>query len=350
MTLRSTATNLVKSTLLAASVVVATPAFAADLIGAGASFPFPVYAKWAEDYYKATGMAMNYQSIGSSGGVRQIRARTVDFGATDAPLKGAELEKDGLVQFPTVMGGVVPVVNLVGVKSGELKLTGEIVADIYLGKIVKWNDPRIAAPNPGLALPDAAITPVYRADGSGTTNVFTSYLGAVSKVWADGPGISTTIEWPVGQGGKGNEGVAALVKQTPNAIGYVEYAYAKQNGIAFAQMRNKAGKFVSPEAQTFQAAAVNADWTSTPGFGISLVDQAGDGVWPITAATFILVPKVADDSVKQAGVLKFFDWAFKNGDAAASSLDYVPLPEATKAMVHQEWRAHLSAAAQALAQ
>ena len=346
MTIRFSASNFAKAAVFAAAVAVAVPASAADLTGAGASFPFPVYAKWAEGYYKATGSAMNYQSIGSSGGIRQIRARTVDFGATDAPLKGEELEKDGLVQFPTVMGGVVPVVHLDGVKSGELKLTGEIVAGIYLGTITQWNDPKIAALNGGLKLPATTITPIYRADGSGTTNVFTSYLGAVSKEWNDGPGISTTIEWPIGQGGKGNEGVAALVKQTKNSIGYVEYAYAKQNGVAFTQLKNKAGKFVSPEAKTFQAAAAAADWKAAPGFGIALTDQAGDDAWPITAPTFILVPKSADKPEQLVATLKFFEWTFKNGNESAVALDYVPLPDATKAMVRETWRAQWPAAAQ----
>jgi phosphate transport system substrate-binding protein len=315
----------------------ATSAFAADISGAGATFPFPVYAKWAEAYNKETGNRMNYQSIGSSGGIRQIRAKTVDFGATDAPLKGADLEKDGLVQFPTVMGGVVPVVNLPGVAPGQLKLTGPVLADIYNGKITKWNDAAIAKLNEGVKLPDATITPVYRSDGSGTTNVFTTYLSQVSDGWKSGPGVGSSVQWPVGQGGKGNEGVAALVQQVPNSIGYVEYAYAKQNNIPFAQLQNKDGKFVSPDAKTFQAAAAGADWSSAPGYGISLTNQPGAEAWPITAPTFILVPKSPQKPEQVAEALKFFDWAFKNGDQMAVELDYVPLPQQVKDMVRKTW-------------
>src|SRR3954451_14569044 len=295
----------------------ATSAAAAEVTGAGATFPFPIYSKWAEAYQKETGNRLNYQSIGSSGGVRQIKAKTVDFGATDAPLTGEDLQKSGFVQFPSVMGGVVPVVNLQGVGAGQLKLTGEAVADIFNGKISKWNDPKIAQLNQGIKLPDATITPVYRSDGSGTTSVFTTYLSQVSEGWKSGPGAGASVQWPVGQGGKGNEGVAALVKQVPNSIGYVEYAYAKQNGIPFAQLQNKNGKFVSPEAKTFQAAAANADWKSAPGFGISLTNQPGDEAWPITAPTFILVPRTPEKPEQVAEALKFFDWSFKNGDKMA---------------------------------
>ena len=247
---------------------------AAEITGAGATFPFPVYAKWAEAYKKDTNISLNYQSIGSSGGIRQIRAKTVDFGATDAPLKGDELEKDGFVQFPMVMGGVVAVYNIAGIETGKLKLSGDALADIFNGKITKWNDPKIAATNEDVSLPAATITPVYRSDGSGTTSVFTTYLSQVSEGWKSGPGAGASVQWPIGQGGKGNEGVAALVKQVPNAIGYVEYAYAKQNSIPFAQLRNKNGKFVAPDSKTFQAAAAGADWKSAPGYGISLTDQA----------------------------------------------------------------------------
>jgi phosphate transport system substrate-binding protein len=316
---------------------IATSASAADISGAGATFPFPVYAKWAEAYNKETGNRMNYQSIGSSGGIRQIRAKTVDFGATDAPLAGEQLEKDGFVQFPTVMGGVVPVVNIPGVASGQLKLTGDVLAEIYGGRIKKWNDPKIAQLNEGVKLPDATITPIYRSDGSGTTNVFTTYLSNVSDQWKSGPGVGTSVQWPVGQGGKGNEGVAALVKQVPNAIGYVEYAYAKQNNIPFAQLRNKDGKFVSPESATFQAAAAGANWSEAPGYGISLTNQPGDQAWPITAPTFILVPKNPEKPEQVAEALKFFDWAFKNGDQMAAQLDYVPLPQNVKDMVRKTW-------------
>ena len=301
---------------LGASLAVAAwsgPAAAADITGAGATFPFPVYSKWAEAYRNETGVGLNYQSIGSGGGIRQAKAKTVDFGATDAPLKGDDLEKSGLVQFPTVLGGVVPIVNVQGVKPGELKLTGEIVADIYRGRIRKWNDPRIAEVNGGVSLPDAGITPVYRSDGSGTTAIFTDYLSAASPAWKRELGSGTTVNWPAGQGGKGNEGVAATVKQVANAIGYVEHAYAKQNDIPYAQVRNKDGRFVRPDDRTFAAAAANADWSAAPGFGISLVNQPGAQAWPITGATFILVHKAPDKPERVAEVLKFFDWAYLNG-------------------------------------
>lgn len=312
-------------------------AAAAEITGAGATFPFPVYAKWAEAYKKETGNALNYQSIGSGGGIKQIQAKTVDFGATDAPMKGEDLQKSGLVQFPSVMGGVVPVVNIQGVGSGQLKLTGEVLADIFQGKISKWSDARIARLNDGLKLPDALITPVYRSDASGTTNVFTTYLSQVSESWKSGLGANTSVNWPAGQGGKGNEGIAALVKQVPNSIGYVEYAYAKQNNIPFTQLQNKSGKLVSPESKAFQAAAANADWKSAPGYGISLTNQPGDEAWPITAPTFILLHKNPEKPEQTAEVLKFFDWAFKSGDKLATDLDYVPLPEQVKETVRKTW-------------
>ena len=321
-----------------ATAQLATAALAADITGAGATFPFPVYSKWAEAYRKESGMGLNYQSIGSGGGIKQIQAKTVDFGATDAPLKGPALEKDGLVQFPTVMGGVVPVVNIPGVEPGKLKLTGEIVADIYAGKIAKWSDARIAKLNEGVKLPDANITPVYRSDASGTTNIFTTYLSQVSEPWKKEFGAATTVSWPVGQGGKGNEGVTATVKQVPNAIGYVESAYAKQNKLSHALIQNKAGKFPQPDDKAFQAAAASADWKSAPGFGISLTDQAGDEAWPITAATFILVYREPADAAKTADVLKFFDWAYKNGDKLAVDLDYVPLPDNVVGLIHDAWK------------
>jgi phosphate transport system substrate-binding protein len=314
---------------------------AAEITGAGATFPFPVYARWAEAYNKETTNRLNYQSIGSSGGIRQIRAKTVDFGATDAPLKGEDLAKDGLVQFPVVMGGVVPVYNVQGVPSGQMKLTGEVLADIFNGKISKWNDAKIAQINPGVTLPNATITPVYRSDGSGTTSVFTSYLSEVSSAWKSGPGAGASVQWPVGQGGKGNEGVAALVQQVPSSIGYVEYAYAKQNNIPFAQLQNRNGKFVSPEAKTFQAAAANADWRSAPGFGISLNNQPGDEAWPITAPTFILVHKNPEKPEQVAEALKFFDWAFEKGDQMAVELDYVPLPAQVKDFVRATWQSEI---------
>ena len=320
-----------------ALAVASAPATAADITGAGATFPFPLYSKWAEAYKKETGTGLNYQSIGSGGGIRQIKAKTVDFGATDSPLKGDDLDKSGLVQFPTVLGGVVPIVNVQGIQDGQLKLSGEVLADIYRGQVKKWNDPRIAALNQGVSLPDANITPVYRSDGSGTTSIFTDYLSNASADWKQQLGTGTTVNWPVGQGGKGNEGVAATVKQVVNAIGYVEYAYAKQNKMPVAQMRNKDGAFVAPDDKTFAAAAANADWNSAPGFGISLVNQAGAQAWPITGATFILVYKSPDRPDQVAEVLKFFDWAYKSGDALAADLDYVPLPDAVADQVRGVW-------------
>jgi phosphate transport system substrate-binding protein len=330
---------LLSSTFAGALAVatLATPVAAADITGAGATFPFPVYAKWAEAYKKETGTGLNYQSIGSGGGIKQIQAKTVDFGATDAPLKGEDLEKSGLVQFPTVMGGIVPVINVPGVSAAQLKLTGEVLADIFQGKITKWSDPRIAQLNPGVKLPDATITPVYRSDSSGTTNVFTTYLSQVSETWKSSLGANTTVTWPVGQGGKGNEGVAATVKQVPNAIGYVEYAYAKQNAIPYALLQNKAGKYPQPDNKAFQAAAASADWNAAPGFGISLTSQAGEGAWPITAPTFVLVYKNSEKPEQTAEVLKFFDWAYKNGDKLATDLDYVPLPDNVVGMIQAAW-------------
>jgi phosphate transport system substrate-binding protein len=321
-----------------ATVQLASSALAADITGAGATFPFPVYSKWAEAYRKESGNGLNYQSIGSGGGIKQIQAKTVDFGATDAPLKGEQLAKDGLVQFPTVMGGVVTVVNIAGLEPGKLKLTGDIIADIYAGKISKWSDPKIAKLNEGLKLPEANITPVYRSDASGTTNIFTTYLSSVSESWKKEFGAATTISWPAGQGGKGNEGVTANVKQVPNSIGYVESAYAKQNKLAYALIQNKAGKYPTPDDKAFQAAAASADWKAAPGFGISLTNQAGDDAWPITAATFILVHKEAVDAAKTADVLKFFDWSYKNGGKLASDLDYVPLPANVVGLIHEEWK------------
>ncbi|HEY8566517.1 MAG TPA: phosphate ABC transporter substrate-binding protein PstS [Beijerinckiaceae bacterium] len=320
-----------------AAAAFVTPAAAIDITGAGATFPFPVYAKWAEEYKKQTGNGLNYQSIGSGGGIRQIRAKTVDFGATDAPLKGEELQKDGLVQFPTVLGGVVPVVNIQGLQTGQLKLTGELLADIYRGEIKRWSDPKIKEINAGVNLPDAAITPVYRSDGSGTTSIFTSYLAEVSPAWKSSLGTGTTVNWPTGQGGKGNEGVAGTVKQVANSIGYVEYAYAKQNNMPVAQLRNKDGQFVAADDATFAAAAANADWSAAPGFGISLTNQPGAQAWPITGATFILVYKEPANPEKAAEVLRFFDWAYKSGDKLAADLDYVPLPDAVAEMARKVW-------------
>ncbi|MES2534097.1 MAG: phosphate ABC transporter substrate-binding protein PstS [Pseudomonadota bacterium] len=311
------------------------PAFAQDVTGAGASFPAPLYSKWASDFNKATGVKVNYQSVGSGAGLKQIEAKTVDFGASDAPLKDEELAAKGLMQFPTVIGGVIPVVNIAGMKPGELKLSGQVLGDIYLGKITKWNDPAIKALNGSLELPDAAIAPVRRADGSGTSFLFTNYLSKVNAEWKSKVGEGTAVNWPVGTGGKGNEGVAAFVKQLPNSIGYVEYAYVKQNKMTFAQMQNAAGNFVSPDDTAFKAAAVAADWSKS--FYQVLTNQADKGAWPITGATFILMQKVQDKPANAASVLKFFEWAYKSGDKTADDLDYVPMPDAVKATIATSW-------------
>ena len=317
--------------------VAAFPALsmAQDVTGAGASFPAPLYSKWAADYNKATGVKINYQSVGSGAGLRQIEAKTVDFGASDAPLKDDELAKKGLVQFPTVIGGVVPVVNIKGINPGQLKLSGQILGDIYLGKITKWTDPAIKAMNPTLALPDAAIAPVRRADGSGTSFIFTNYLSKVNPEWKTKVGEGTAVNWPVGAGGKGNEGVAAFVGRLPNSIGYVEYAYVKQNKMIFAQMRNAAGSFVSPDDTSFKAAAAGAEWTKS--FYQILTEQPGKDSWPITGATFILMQKVQDKPGQATASLKFFDWAYKNGDKQADDLDYVPMPANVKPFIEKAW-------------
>ena len=330
--------------LAAASIGLAGVAQAADITGAGATFPFPIYSKWAEAYKKETNIGLNYQSIGSGGGIRQIKAKTVAFGATDAPLKGADLEKDGLVQFPTVMGGVVPAINIPGVEAGKLRLTGELIAQIYLGDIKKWSDPKIAALNPDLKLPDATINPVYRSDGSGTTFVWTDYLSRVSPDWKSKIGSNTAVQWPVGIGGKGNEGVSASVKQVANSIGYVEYAYAKQNKLAYALVKNAEGNFPAPDDKSFQAAAANANWTEAPGFGISLNNQKGAQAWPITSATFLLVHAKPEKPEDTQAALKFVDWAYKNGDKLALDLDYVPLPANVKDQVRNAWKGVTDAA------
>jgi phosphate transport system substrate-binding protein len=330
----------IMSFALAAGLAVAsltTTASAADITGAGATFPFPVYSKWAEAYKKETGNGMNYQSIGSGGGIKQIQAKTVDFGATDAPMKGADLDKNGLLQFPTVMGGVVPVVNIDGLKAGELVLDGPALAKIFLGEIKSWNDPVIQKLNANAKLPNQPIVVVHRSDGSGTSFLFTDYLSKVSPDWKSKVGANTAVEWPTGIGAKGNEGVANNVGQTKGSIGYVEYAYAKQNNIPYALLQNKAGKYPQPEIKSFQAAAASADWSSAPGFGISLTNQAGDDAWPITNPTFILVYKTADKPEQTAEVLKFFDWAYKNGDKLASDLDYVPLPDNVVEQIRATW-------------
>jgi phosphate transport system substrate-binding protein len=310
-------------------------AFAQDVTGAGASFPAPLYAKWADAYNKATGAKINYQSVGSSAGIRQIQSKTVDFGASDAPRTDAELAKDGMLQFPTVMGGVVPVVNVKGVAAGQLKLTGAVLGDIYLGKIAKWNDAAIAGLNPGLALPDTAIAPVRRADGSGTSFIFTNYLSKVNAEWKGKVGEGAAVNWPTGAGGKGNEGVAAFVQRLPNSIGYVEYSYAKANKMAHVQMKNLAGNFVEPDDLTFKAAAAGAAWDKS--FYQVLTEQAGKDAWPITGATFILMYKNQDKPAQAAATLKFFDWAYGNGDKMAADLDYMPMPEAVKTLIRKAW-------------
>jgi phosphate transport system substrate-binding protein len=313
-------------TLLTAITVTAQ---AADITGAGATFPYPIYAKWAEAYKKETGVGLNYQSIGSSGGIRQINNKTVAFGATDAPVKGEDLDKLGQVQFPAVIGGTVPVINLEGFKPGELQITGAVMAEVFMGNIVKWNDAKLAALNPGKRLPDQNITVVHRADGSGTTFNWTDYLTTVSPEWASRVGRGAAVKWPAASsvGGKGNEGVAANVNRVKGAIGYVEYAYVKKNNMTFMQLQNKNGKFVSPDDLTFAAAAAGADWFSVPGMGISIVDQKGDTVWPVTTASFIIMYKDPADKKASAEVLKFFDWSFKNGKKMAEELDYVSLPD-----------------------
>src|SRR5437868_10347432 len=310
----------------AALAACVAPAFAVDITGAGATFPYPVYAKWADAYKKETGVSLNYQSIGSGGGIKQISAKTVDFGASDMPLRPEELDKGGLVQFPTVIGGDVAVVNIKGVAGEQLRLTGEVLADIYLGKIKKWNEPAIMNLNPGVQLPATAISVVHRSDGSGTTFIWTNYLSKVSPDWKQKVGEGTAVNWPTGVGGKGNEGVASYVQRIDGAIGYVEYAYAKQNKMAFTLVKNREGQFVAPNAQAFQAAAAGADWKGAPGMYMILTDAPGKAAWPIAGATFILMHKAQEkpDSAKE--VLKFFDWAYAKGDDMAQELDYVPIP------------------------
>ncbi|TCP18268.1 phosphate ABC transporter substrate-binding protein PstS [Simplicispira metamorpha] len=306
-----------------------------EATGAGASFPAPLYSKWAADYNKATSVKINYQSVGSGAGLRQIEAKTVDFGASDAPLKDEELNKKGLVQFPTVIGGIVPVVNIKGVAPGQLKLNGQVLGDIYLGKITKWNDAAIKALNPALALPDSDIAPVRRADGSGTTFGFTNYLSKVNADWKAKVGEGTAVNWPTGAGGKGNEGVAAFVGRLPNSIGYLEYAYVKQNKLTYALMQNSAGNFVAPDDTSFKAAAAGADWAKS--FYQILTDQPGKDSWPITSATFILFQKVQEKPVQAATALKFFEWAYKSGDKTAADLDYVPMPDSVKGIIMKSW-------------
>jgi phosphate transport system substrate-binding protein len=323
------------------SLVAASSAWAADMTGAGATFPYPIYAKWAESYKKASGNGLNYQSVGSGAGIKQIKAKTVDFGASDMPLSAADLDKDGLMQFPAIMGGVVTVVNLDGIAPGQLKLTGALTADIYLGKITKWTDKAIADLNPGVKLPAEDITVVHRADGSGTSFLFTDYLSKVNAEFKSKVGAGTAVKWVTGVGGKGNEGVAANVQRIKGAIGYVEWAYAKKNRIAHTQLKNKDGQWVQPDDLNFKAAAASAEWTKTPGFGIVLTDQAGKTAWPITGVSYILMHKAQADAAKGKEVLKFFEWAFKNGDAAATELDYVPLPDTVTKLVQDNWKTSL---------
>ena len=320
------------------SLAFAGVASAQEVTGAGATFPAPLYAKWASDYNKATGVRINYQSVGSGAGIRQIDAKTVAFGASDMPLKDDELAKKDQIQFPTVIGGVVPVVNIKGINPGQMRLNGQVLGDIYLGKIAKWNDPAIKALNPSLNLPDAAIAPVRRADGSGTSFIFTNYLSKVNAEWKSKVGEGTAVNWPTGAGGKGNEGVAAFVGRLPNSIGYVEYAYVKQNKMVFAQMKNASGAFVSPDDSAFKAAAAGADWSKS--FYQILTNQNGKDAWPITGATFILMHKVQDKPANASATLKFFDWAYKNGDKTADDLDYVPMPASVKDVIRKSW-AHI---------
>jgi phosphate transport system substrate-binding protein len=328
--------TLTAASLLAAAAI-ATPALALDISGAGATFPYPVYAKWADAYKKETGVGMNYQSIGSGGGIKQIEAKTVTFGATDAPLKGEELDKNGLVQWPMVMGGIVAVVNLDGVKPGDLVIDGATLAKIFLGDIKSWDDAALAKLNPNVKLPKQAIAVVHRSDGSGTTFNFTNYLVKVSADWGKKVGSDTAVEWPVGIGAKGNEGVSANIGQTKGSIGFVEYAYALQNKLNYAKMVNKDGKVVSPTTEAFQAAAANADWNSVPGYGVILSDQPGAGSWPMTAATFILIHKQPKDPAAATAALKFFDWAYTKGTKAAEELDYVPMPASVVGSVEKLW-------------
>jgi phosphate transport system substrate-binding protein len=339
-------TSPLRAALMALSLtlpLVPATVVAQDVTGAGATFPAPVYAKWADAYNKATGARINYQSVGSGAGIRQIKAKTVDFGASDMPLTDEDLAKDGLLQFPTVIGGVVPVVNIKGIAPGQIKLTGQVLGDIYLGKITKWNDAALTAINPGVPLPDADISVVRRADGSGTSFIFTNYLSKVNAEWKAKVGEGTAVNWPVGAGGKGNEGVAAFVQRLPNSIGYVEYAYVKQNKMTFTLMKNKDGHFVTPNDTAFKAAAAGADWNKS--FFQITTEQPGKDAWPLTNPTYILMYKTQDKPANATNALKFFDWAFNNGDKMADDLDYVPLPDSVKALVRKQWETQIKDAA-----
>ena len=332
---------------IATLALTSAPVLAQDVTGAGATFPAPLYAKWADAYNKATGARINYQSVGSGAGLRQIRGKTVDFGASDMPLKDDELAKDGLVQFPTVIGGVVPVVNIAGVAPGQIKLTGQLLGDIYLGKITKWNDPALMAINAGVPLPDAAISVVRRADGSGTSFIFTNYLSKVNEEWKTKVGEGTAVNWPTGAGGKGNEGVASYVTRLPNSIGYVEYAYVKQNKMTYTLLKNKDGQFATPDDLNFKAAAAGADWSKT--FYQVLTDQPGKETWPLSGATFIMMHKLQDKPAQASNSLKFFEWAFGSGDKMASDLEYVALPDPVKALVRKQWAEVKDASGKAVA-
>jgi len=333
-------------TLLIAVVTVIGFSFTANAVttitGAGATFPYPVYSKWAYLYNKETGVQLNYQSIGSGGGIKQIKAKTVDFGASDAPLKPEELNEAGLMQFPMIMGGVVPVVNIKGISAGQIKLTPEVLADIYLGKITKWTDPKIKQINSGVSLPDKSITVVHRADGSGTTWIFTNYLSKVSPEWKSKVGNNKSVQWPAGVGGKGNEGVAAFVGKVKGSIGYVEYAYALQNKMTSVMLKNHDGNFVPPTSENFQAAAAGADWSHADGYYMVLTDQPGADSWPITGASFILIYKKQENPAEAREVLKFFAWSYKNGDKAAMELDYVPMPDSVVNMVENTWKKEIN--------
>lgn len=318
--------------------IISTPALAIEITGAGASFPAPIYGKWAAAYEKATQVQLNYQSIGSGGGIKQIEGKTIDFGASDMPLKTEELNAYGLSQFPVIIGGVIPIINLDGIDAGKVKLNSDLLAAIFLGKITKWNDKKIQELNPDITLPDNNITVVHRADGSGTSFLFTSYLAAVSPEWANKVGANATVSWPVGVGGKGNEGVSAYVQRIKGSIGYVEYAYAFQNKLNYALLQNKAGRFVAPTIASFKNAAASADWANTPGFAVLLIDQGGQEAWPITGASFILIYKKQAKAEQGKEVLKFFDWAFKNGEGMAESLFYVPLPDSVIKLIQDSWK------------
>jgi phosphate transport system substrate-binding protein len=333
--------NFMKAIVAAGLVAVSTSAFAADITGAGSTFIFPVLSKWADAYKKDNGAGVNYQSIGSGAGIKQIQAKTVTFGATDAPLKADQLEKDGFAQWPMIMGAIVPVVNLDGVKAGDMVLDGDTVAKIYLGTITKWDDPAIKKLNPKLTLPSAAISVVHRADGSGTTFNFTDYLSKVSADWKSKVGSGTAVEWPVGVGAKGNEGVSGNISQAKNTIGYVEYAYAKQNKQTYAALVNKAGKTIQPETAAFQAAASNADWANAPGYYLILTDQPGDKSWPIVASTFILMHKDATDKAASHEAIKFFKFAFEKGTKMAEELDYIPMPDSVIKLIEKTWSSEI---------